>query len=95
MRLLAHSTRILAGIGALALSGVMVTGSATASQPADERRAVCIDTTVHDVDSGTYLGKLFPNDTIHIDTYTEYWAHGFAYGNVNKYGRVLRANLCP
>ena len=92
------TNKIRAFVSGLFLSALLATTLISApSASAASRRTVCGSSLyVRDAPAGIVLGTLYRGQTMYVDQYSPSgnYAHGFAYGYVNKWGWVLNGHFC-
>jgi hypothetical protein len=92
------TNKIRASVSGLFLSALLATTLiSTPSASAGTRRDICATSLyVRDAPAGVVQGTLYRGQSMYVDQYSPSgsYAHGFAYGYVNKWGWVLNGYFC-
>ncbi len=86
---------ILSGVFLSAMLATTLISAPSAS--AASRRTICAQSLyVRDNPAGIVIGTLYYGQSMYVDGYSSSgtYAHGFAYGYVNKWGWVLNGHFC-
>lgn len=91
------TNKIRTFVSGLFLAALLATTFISVPSASASRLTVCAQSLyVRDAPAGIVRGTLYYGQTMEVDGYSSSgtYAHGFAYGYVNKWGWVLNGHFC-